>query len=153
MKKQYENEVSSAAFEWCRCRSQSIMVLHFYSQLVLPPYTVKIRGGRHSTTHREGSSRWALVLPPNTIKIGGGRSSFATVKLVSCHPMQLRQGEDARPDTKRMSCHPTQSRQGEDARSSAKLMSCHPTQLRQGEDARHFIVSVKRMSYHPTQLR
>ena len=67
--------------------------------------------------------------------------------------MQLRQGEDARPDTKHMSCHPTQSRQGEDARPSVKLMSCHPTQLRQGEDPRHFIVSVKRMSYHPTQLR
>ena len=148
MTKQYENEVSLVAFEWCRYRSQSIVVLHFYSQLVLPPYTVKIRGDAW-----EGSSRWALLLPPNTIKIRGGRSSFATVKLVSCHPMQLRQGEDARPDTKRMSCHPTQSRQGEDARSSAKLMSCHPTQLRQGEDARHFTVSVKRMSYHPTQLR
>ena len=46
MTKQYENEVSSVAFEWCRCRSQSIVILHFYSQLVLPPYTVKIRGGR-----------------------------------------------------------------------------------------------------------
>ena len=67
--------------------------------------------------------------------------------------MQLRQGEDARPDTKRMSCHPTQSRQGEDARSSVKVMSCHPTQLRQGEDARHFIVSAKLMSCHPTQSR
>ena len=87
--------------------------------------------------------------------------------------MQLRQGEDARPDTKCMSCHPTQSRQGEDARSSftmAKLMSCHPMQLRQGEDARPYTKlmschpmqsrqgedsrpSVKLMSYHPTQLR
>ena len=76
MTEQYENEGSSAAFEWCRCRSQSIVVLHFYSQLVLPPYTVKVRGGRHSTTHEEGSSRWALVLPPNTIKIRGGRSIF-----------------------------------------------------------------------------
>ena len=34
------------------------------------------KGGRHSTTHEEGSSRWALVLPPNTIKIRGGRSIF-----------------------------------------------------------------------------
>ena len=76
MTKQYQNEVSSVAFQWCRCSSQSIVVHHFYSQLVLPPYTVKIRGGRHSTTHGEGSSRWALVLPPNTIKIRGGRSIF-----------------------------------------------------------------------------
>ena len=72
---------------------------------------------------------------------------------MSCHPMQLRQGEDARPYTKLMSCHPTQSRQGEDARSSVELMSCHPMQLRQGEDARHFIISVRLMSCHPTQLR
>ena len=61
---------------WLRCSSQSIVVYHFYSQLVLPPYTVKVRGGRHSTTHEEGSSGWALVLPPNTIKIRGGRSIF-----------------------------------------------------------------------------
>ena len=57
----------------------------------------------------EELSRWALVLPPNTVKIRGGCSIFLTtqlrqgeddwpsVKLTSYHPMQSRQGEDARP--------------------------------------------------------
>ena len=95
MTKQYENEVSSVAFECCRWSSQSIVVLHFYSQLVLPPYTVKIRGGRHSTTHGEGSSRWALVLPPNTVKIRGGRSIFlhhSQARVLPSYPIKTRRG-------------------------------------------------------------
>ena len=99
MMKQYENEVSSAAFKWCRYRSQSIVVLHFYSQLVLPPYTVKMRGGRHSTTHGEGSSRWALVLPPNTIKIRGGRSIFlrhSQARVLPSHAVKTGRGRSTR---------------------------------------------------------
>ena len=37
---------------------------------------------------------------------------------MSCHPTQLKQGEDTRPSVKHMSYHPMQSRQGEDARPS-----------------------------------
>ena len=99
MTKQYENEVSSAAFEWLRCSSQSIVVYHFYSQLVLPPYTVKVRGGRHSTTHEEGSSRWALVLPPNTIKIRGGRSIFlrhSQARVLPSHAVKTGRGRSTR---------------------------------------------------------
>ena len=92
MTKQYENEVSSVAFQWCRCSSQSIVVHHFYSQLVLPPYTVKIKGGRHSTTHGEGSSRWALVLPPNTIKTRRGRSTLCQAHVLPPHAVKTRGG-------------------------------------------------------------
>ena len=81
------------------CRSQSIVVLHFYSQLVLPPYTVKIRGGRHSTTHGEGSSRWALVLPPYTVKIRGGRSIFlhhSQARVLPSHTVKTGRGRSTR---------------------------------------------------------
>ena len=51
-----------------------------------------------------------------------------------------------------MTCHPMQSRQGEDARPSVKLMSCHPTQLRQGEDARHFIMDLGNVDYEASHI-
>ena len=51
--------------------------------------------------------RWAVVLPPNTVKIRGRCSIFLTiVKLVSCYPMQLRQGQDAPPSVKLMPTTP-----------------------------------------------
>ena len=81
------------------------------SRLVLPPYT---KGRTSGKNYRD-----ELVLPPNTVKIRGGCSIFlTTVKLMSCHPTQLRQGEDAQPSVKLMSYHPMQSRQGEDDRPS-----------------------------------
>ena len=92
---------------WADCGSVQIVTARkcnmkhhrqLYSRLVLPPYTIKIREDTW-----EELPRWAVVLPPNTVKIRGRCSIFLTiVKLVSCHPMQLRQGEDARPSVKLM---------------------------------------------------
>ena len=96
---------------WAYCGSVQIVTarkcnmkhhLQLYSRLVLPPYTIKIREDTW-----EELPRWAVVLPPNTVKIRGRCSIFLTiVKLVSCHPMQLRQGEDARPSVKLMPTTP-----------------------------------------------
>ena len=107
-----------------RCRSQSIVVHHFYSQLVLPPYTVKIRGGR-SIFLRHSQAR---VLPSHAVKTGRGRSTRYQAHVLPPYAVKTRGGRSV-------------------------FRQAYVTQLRQGEDARHFIVSLKRMSYHPTQLR
>ena len=99
-------------------------ILHLSQARVLSSNAFKTGRGR-STFH---NFRQARVLPPNIVKVRGGRMgriiemsscpATTTVKLMACHPMQLRQGEDARPSVKLMFYHPTQSRQGEDTRPS-----------------------------------
>ena len=90
------------------CRSQSIVVHHFYSQLVLPPYTVKIRGGRsiflrHSQarvlpshavkTGRGRSTRYqAHVLPPYAVETRGGRSVFRQAYVLPSHAIKTGRG-------------------------------------------------------------
>ena len=140
MTEQYENEGSSAAFEWCRCGSQSIVVLHFYSQLVLPPYTVKVRGGRHSTTHEEGSSRWALVLPPNTIKIRGGRSIFlrhSQARVLPSHAVKTGRGRSTQYQAHVLPPYAVKTRGGRSVFRQAYVLPSHAIKTGRGPSTFH----------------
>ena len=140
MTKQYENEVSSAAFEWCRCRSQSIVVLHFFSQLVLPSYTVKVRGGRHSTTRGEGSSRWALVLPPYTVKIRGGRSIFlrhSQARVLPSHAVKTGRGRLTRYQAHVLPPYAVKTRGGRSAFRQAYVLPSHAIKTGRGRSTFH----------------
>ena len=138
--KQYENEGSSVAFEWCRCSSQSIVVYHFYSQLVLPPYTVKVRGGRHSTTLGEGSSRWALVLPPNTIKIRGGRSIFlrhSQARVLPSHAVKTGRGRSTRYQAHVLPPYAVKTRGGRSVFRQGYVLPSHAIKTGRGRSTFH----------------
>ena len=123
-----------------RCSSQSIVVYNFYSQLVLPPYTVKVRGGRHSTTHGEGSSRWALVLPPNTIKIRGGRSIFlrhSQARVLPSHAVKTGRGRSTRYQAHVLPPYAVKTRGGRSAFRQAHVLPSHAIKTGRGRSTFH----------------
>ena len=125
---------------WLRCSSQSIVVYHFYSQLVLPPYTVKVRGGRHSTTHEEGSSRWALVLPPNTIKIRGGRSIFlphSQARVLPSHAVKTGRGRSTWYQAHVLPPYAVKTRGGRSAFRQAHVLPSHAIKTGWGPSTFH----------------
>ena len=100
------------------------------------------KGGRHSTTHGEGSSRWALVLPPNTVKIRGGRSIFlrhSQACVLPSHAVKTGRGCSTRYQAHVLPPYAVKTRGGRSAFRQAYVLPSHAIKTGRGRSTFHHL--------------
>ena len=98
------------------------------------------KGERHSTTLGEGSSRWALVLPPNTIKIRGGRSIFlrhSQARVLPSHAVKTGRGRSTRYQAHVLPPYAVKTRGGRSAFRQAHVLPSHAIKTGRGRSTFH----------------